>query len=112
MDDKQMKKVNEAAEKFAEAVRESYETMGNRSKEAQEQSTKMTQNFFEGVIQELDRRSRSGEKISKEMMEQTRKQQEAFQSLSQESANLYMEFLNSMLSYYQGGESKSGGSKS
>lgn len=112
MDDKQMKKVNEAAEKFAEAVRESYETMGNRSKEAQEQSTKMTQNFFESVIQQLDRQSKSGEQISKEMMEQTRKQQEAFQSLSQESANLYMEFLNSMLSYYQGGESKSGGSKS
>jgi pyrroloquinoline quinone (PQQ) biosynthesis protein C len=86
--------------------------MGNRSKEAQEQSTKMTQNFFEGVTQELDRQSRSGEKISKEMMEQTRKQQEAFQSLSQESANLYKEFLNSMLSYYQGGESKSGDSKS
>ena len=108
MDDRQMRKVNEAAEKFAEAVRESYETMGNRSREAQEQSTRMTQNFFEGVIHELDRQSRSNEQISKEMMEQTRKQQEAFQSLSQESANLYMEFLNSMLTYYQGG----GGSRS
>jgi len=103
MDEKQMRKVNEAAEKFAEAVRESYETMGNRSREAQEQSTKMTQNFFEAVIHELDRQSRSSEQFSREMMEQTRKQQEAFQSLSQESANLYMEFLNSMLAYYQGG---------
>lgn len=46
MDESQMRRVNEAAEKFAEAVRESYETMGNRSAEAQEQSTKLTQNFF------------------------------------------------------------------
>lgn len=110
MDEKQMDKVNEAAEKFAEAVRESYETMGNRSIEAQEQSTKLTQNFFEGVIHELDRQSRSNEQFSRQMMEQTRKQQEAFQSLSQESANLYAEFLNSMLSYYQGGQQGGSGS--
>lgn len=107
-----MKRVNEAAEKFAEAVRESYETMGNRSAEAREQSTKLTQSFFESVIQELDRQSQSNQKLSEQMMEQTRRQQEAFQSLSQESTKLYMDFLNSMFSYYQGSESQGGRSNS
>lgn len=106
MDDKQMRRVNEAAEKFAEAVRESYETMGNHSNEAREQSNKLAQSFFESVIQELDRQSKSSQQFSEQIMEQTRKQQEAFQSLSRESADLYMNFLNSMFSYYQrGGQS-------
>lgn len=103
MDEKQMQRVNEAAQKFAEAVRESYETVGSHSTEAQEQSTQLTRSFFESVIQELDRQSQSSQRLSEQMVEQTRKQQEAFQSLSQESANLYMDFLNSVLSYYQGG---------
>lgn len=112
MEDKQMQRVNEAAEKFAEAVRESYETMGNRSAEARDQSTKLTQSFFESVIQELERQSQNNQQFSEQIMEQTRKQQEAFQSLSQESTKLYMDFLNSMFSYYQGGGRQGGRSNS
>ncbi|MDN5697977.1 MAG: hypothetical protein L0G70_08405 [Rubrobacter sp.] len=112
MEDKQMQRVNEAAEKFAEAVRESYETMGNHSAEARDQSTKLTQSFFESVIQELDRQSQNNQQLSEQIMEQTRKQQEAFQSLSQESTKLYMDFLNSMFSYYQGGGRQGGRSNS
>ena len=101
MDNQQAKRVNEAAQKFAEAVRESYETVSGRSMEAQERSRMLTQSFFESVVSELEAQAQSGQQISEELMEQTRKQQEAFQQLSEESMNSYREFMNSMLAYYQ-----------
>ncbi len=36
------------------------------------------------------------------MIEQQRKQREASQALAQESADAYMDFLNSMFAYYRG----------
>ena len=101
MDNQQAKRVNEAAQKFAEAVRESYETVSGRSMEAQERSRMLTQSFFESVVSELEAQAQSGQQMSEELMEQTRKQQEAFQQLSEESMNSYREFMNSMLAYYQ-----------
>lgn len=101
MDDQQAKRVNEAAQKFAEAVRESLGTVSNRSAEAQERSRALTQSFFESVIHELEAQAQSSQQMSEELMEQSRRQQEAFQQLSEESMNAYREFLNSMFSYYQ-----------
>lgn len=101
MDNQQARRVNEAAQKFAEAVRESYETVSGRSMEAQERSRVLTQSFFESVVSELEAQAKSGQQMSEELMDQTRKQQEAFQQLSEESMNSYKEFMNSMLAYYQ-----------
>jgi ABC-type nitrate/sulfonate/bicarbonate transport system substrate-binding protein len=86
MDEKQQNQVNEAAEKFAEAIKESYQALADRSVSAQELNAQLTQDFFNGV----------------DLIEQQRKQQEASQALTQESVNAYMDFLNSMFSYYQG----------
>ncbi|MGF1471799.1 MAG: hypothetical protein ACFB50_08675 [Rubrobacteraceae bacterium] len=101
MDNQQAQRVNEAAQKFAEAVRESYETVSGRSMEAQERSRMLTQSFFESVISELETQAQSGQQMSEELMEQSRRQQEAFQQLSEESLNAYKNFMESMLSYYQ-----------
>lgn len=101
MDDQQTKRVNEAAQKFAEAVRESLQTVSDRSVEAQERSRALTQNFFESVANELQVQAQNSQQMSEELMEQSRKQQEAFQQLSEESMNAYREFLGSMSSYYQ-----------
>jgi hypothetical protein len=101
VDNQQAKRVNEAAQKFAEAVRESMQTVSNRSAEAQERSRALTQDFFESVIHELEAQAQSGQQMSDELMEQSRRQQEAFQQLSEESMNAYREFLGSMFSYYQ-----------
>lgn len=101
MDNQQTQRINEAAQKFAEAVRESYQTVSDRSVEAQERSRMLTQNFFESVIDELEARAQSGQQMSEELREQSRRQQEAFQQLSEESMNAYREFMNSMLTYYQ-----------
>lgn len=103
MEERQMQRVNEAAQKFAEAVRESLETMSNRSAEAQEQSRQLTQSFFDSVVGELQRQTESNREASQELIEQSRKQQEAFQQLTEESMAAYRNFLGSMFSYYQAG---------
>jgi hypothetical protein len=102
MDEKQQKQVNEAAEKFAEAIKESYQALADRSISAQELNAQLTQEFFNGVINNLRTQAESNRTLAADLVEQQRKQQEASQALAQESVNAYTDFLNSMFSYYRG----------
>ena len=102
MDQEQEKRVNEAAEKFAEAIKESYQAVADRSVSAQELNAQLTQDFFNGVINNLRGQAESNRALAEDLIEQQRKQQEASQALAQESVNAYTEFLNSMFSYYRG----------
>ncbi|WP_273841765.1 hypothetical protein [Rubrobacter calidifluminis] len=105
MDDRQMReqmeKVNAAAEKFAEAIMESYKTVSGRSIEAQERGAELTRKFFESVMQELQSQAEGTRSTTEALLEQSQRQREALQELSQESISAYMNFLNSMFSYYQ-----------
>ena len=103
MDEKQQKQVNEAAEKFADAIKESYQALADRSVSAQEVNAQLTQDFFNGVISNLRTQAESNRALAEDLIEQQRKQQEASQALTQESVNAYTDFLNSMFSYYRGG---------
>ncbi|HEX2181625.1 MAG TPA: hypothetical protein VHH10_05015 [Rubrobacteraceae bacterium] len=102
MDERQQKQVNEAAEKFAEAIKESYQALADRSVSAQELNAQLTQDFFNGVINNLRTQAESNRALAEDLVEQQRKQQEASQALTHESVNAYTEFLNSMFSYYRG----------
>lgn len=102
MDQKQQKQVNEAAEKFAEAVRESYQAVAERGASAQELNTELTQNFFNSVLQNLRSQADSNRELTQQLIEQQQKQREATQALTQESMNAYTDFMNSMFAYYQG----------
>ena len=102
MDEKQQKQVNEAAEKFAEAIKESYQALAERGVSAQELNAQLTQDFFNGVINNLRTQAENNRALAEDLIEQQRKQQEASQALAQESVNAYTDFLNSMFSYYRG----------
>ena len=102
MEERQQEQVNEAAEKFAEAIKESYQALADRSVSAQELNAQLTQEFFNGVINNLRTQAESNRALAEDLIEQQRKQQEASQALTQESVNAYMDFLNSMFSYYRG----------
>ena len=102
MDERQQKQVNEAAEKFAEAIKGSYQALADRSVSAQELNAQLTQDFFNGVINNLRTQAESNRALAEDLIEQQRKQQEASQALTQESVNAYTEFLHSMFSYYRG----------
>ena len=102
MDQRQQKQVNEAAEKFAEAIKESYQALSERSVSAQELNAQLTQDFFNGVISNLRTQAQNNRALAEDLIEQQKKQQEASQALTQESVNAYMDFLNSMFAYYRG----------
>ena len=102
MDEKQQKQVNEAAEKFAEAIKESYQALADRSVSAQDLNAQLTQDFFNGVINNLRTQAESNRALASDLIEQQKKQQEASQALTQESVNAYTDFLNSMFAYYRG----------
>jgi hypothetical protein len=102
MDQRQQQQINEAAEKFAEAIKESYQALAERGVSAQELNAKLTQDFFNGVINNLRIQAESNRALAEDLIEQQRKQQEASQALAQESVNAYTDFLNSMFAYYRG----------
>ncbi len=100
MDDRQQKQVNEAAEKFADAIKESYQALANRSVSAQELNAQLTQEFFNGVvINNLRTQAENNRALAEDLIEQQRKTLEASQALAQESVNAYLDFLGSMFSY-------------
>jgi len=102
VDQNQQRQVNEAAEKFAEALKESYQSIADRSVSAQELNTQLTHEFFNGVINNLRTQAENNRGLSEDLIEQQRKQQEASRALAQESVGAYMDFLDSMFAYYRG----------
>jgi hypothetical protein len=97
MDDQQaQRRMNEAAEKFAEAIKESYQALSERSVSAQGLNARLTQDFFNGVIDNLRTQAENNRALAEDLIEQQRKQQEASQALTQESVNAYVDFLNSV----------------
>jgi putative cell wall-binding protein len=101
MDQKQQKQINEAAEKFAEAVKESYEAMTNRAMSAHEMNAQLTQAFFNSVQSNLQAQAEGNQALAQDLIEHQKKQQEASREMIQQSMNAYTDFLNSMFAYQQ-----------
>jgi hypothetical protein len=103
MDDQQARKVNEAAEKFAESLTDAYQALAGRSVSAQELNAQLTQDFFNRVIINLRTQAESNRALAEDLIGQQRKQQEASQQLTQESVNVYMDFLGSVFAFSREG---------
>ncbi len=101
MDDRQQRQINEAAQRFAEAIAESYQAVAERSVSAQQLNAELTQAFFNSVIENLQAQAEGDKAMTEDLVEGQRRQREAAQALAQGSIGSYMEFLNSMFSYYQ-----------
>jgi len=95
-DQRAQRQVNEAAEKFADALKESYQSIADRSVSAQELNAQLTQDFFNGVINNLRIQAEGNRALSEDLIEQQRKQREASRALAKESVNAYTDFLGSM----------------
>jgi hypothetical protein len=94
--DERQQQVNEAAERFAQSLTEAYRAVAGRSVSAQELNAQLTQQFFNGVINNLRTQAENNRALAEDLIEQQRKQQGASQQLTQESVNAYMDFLNSV----------------
>lgn len=102
VDENQQRQVDEAAEKFAQAIADSYRAVAERGVSAQQLNAELTQSFFNGVIDSLRAQAEGSRDLARELTNQQQRQREATQDLAQASVGAYMEFLNSMFSYYQG----------
>jgi 1,2-phenylacetyl-CoA epoxidase catalytic subunit len=103
MDDQQQQRVNQAAEEFANALRESYQTVAERGESGQQLNAEMTQQFFNSVINHLQSHAEANVQAGDELLSQAQRGQEASQQLTQESVQAYMGFINSMFSFSQAG---------
>jgi hypothetical protein len=99
MDERQTSRVDEAAEKFAQSLTEAYRAVAGHSVSSQDLNAKLTQEFFNGVINNLRTQAESNRALAEDLIEQQRKQQEASQQLTQESVDAYMEFLGSVFAF-------------
>ena len=101
MDEQQ--RVNQAAEEFADAIKESYRAVSERGVSAQELNAHLTENFFNQVINNLQTQAQDTREMTQALADQQQRGQEAAQQLTQESVSAYMEFMNSLFSMSQAG---------
>jgi hypothetical protein len=102
MDEQQQRQINEAAEQFASAIRDSYQAVADRTVSAQQLNAELTQDFFNRVINNLRNEAESNRELTQELAGQQQRGAKATQQLTQESVNAYMDFVNSMFSFWQG----------
>ena len=102
LDYRHQRQVDEAAEKFASAIRESFEAVAERGVSAQQLNAELTQSFFNSVIDNLRAQIEANRALTRGLAEQQERQMEATQTFAQDSVDAYMDFVNSMFSYYQG----------
>jgi hypothetical protein len=102
-DQHEQQRINEAAEQFTDALAHSYKTLAERGVEAVEQGAQVTEAFFNQSINNLHAQAEENRRATQQLAEQQQRQAEAAQSIAQESVRAYMEFVDSMFSYWQGG---------
>ena len=101
LDEEAQDNVNRAAQEWTEAVRQSFQALADRTTTLQESNLRLTQNFFQQFVEQLQSQTQGNRQVTQTLRQQGQRQQRAFETLAQESANAYADFLNSALSFYQ-----------
>src|ERR687898_2548988 len=102
-DQQSQQRLNEAADQFTDALVQSYKTVAQRGVSVQEGSAQVTEVFFNQTINNLRAQTEENRQVSGQLADQQQRRAEAAQTLTQESVGAYMEFMDSMFSYWQGG---------
>jgi hypothetical protein len=101
MDEQQMRRLEEAAQKHTEATMESYVTVWDLFAQAQESQMRLAQGVFEGTLSYLQSQAEQNLQAAEELVEQVRRGEEAGRDLAGGSARAYDEFLDSLFLYYR-----------
>ena len=103
MDEQQQKRVNEAAEEFSDALKQSYQAVSERGQSAYETNAQLTEQFWNRVVENLQTQAEANRQTGEQLAEQAQRGQEASRQLTQESVSAYMDFVNSMFFVSQQG---------
>ena len=96
-------RINEAAEQFTDALVQSYQVVAERGTSAQERGSQLTEVFFNQAINNLRAQAEENRQASDQLADQQQRQADAAQTLTRESVDTYMEFLNSAFLFWQRG---------
>ena len=95
--------VNEAAQRFAETLAESYRVVYGQAAESAERQQQRARQFSELVSSSLREQAEAGRANAQRLSGQAARQQQAGQALAQESVEAYTRFLDDAFSRYRSG---------
>jgi hypothetical protein len=106
MDDQHQQRINRAAQEFTDALVAVYRSTADSSVVAQELGAQQIEYFFDTVINNLRTQAEDTSQVTQQLADQQRLAREATRDLTQLSTDNYMDLLDSMFSFYQGGTSR------
>jgi chromosome segregation ATPase len=106
MDNQQQQRINRAAQEFTDALVAAYKTTSDSTVVAQQLGAQQIEYFFDTVINNLRTQAEGTLQVTQQLADQQEFAREATRDLAQMSTDNYMDFLNSMFSFYQGGTSR------
>jgi chromosome segregation ATPase len=106
MYDQQQQRINRAAQEFTEALVAAYKTTSESTAGAQELGARQIEYFFDAVIGNLRAQAGGTSQMARQLAGQQRLAQETTRDLARVSTDNYMDLLDSVFSFYQGGASR------
>lgn len=101
MDEREVRRNLEAAERLDEITREGYRAAVDRAFEAQKSGMRLSRRFFENWVETLDDHAELNRRTFNNLQELVREQREVFRELSRESGDAYEGFLDSLHAYQE-----------
>ncbi len=93
--------INDATWSLTKSFQEANQAITDNAVAIQEQNVHLAQSIFVKGIEVLKKNTLSTRTLTRELVEQTEKQQAALQALAHEAVDAYVEFLYAPLSYYK-----------
>jgi chromosome segregation ATPase len=106
MNDQQRQSINRAAQEFTDALVAAYRTASDNTAVAQQLGAQQIEYFFDAVVGNLRAQAGGTSQMARQLASQQRLAQEATRDLAQLSTDNYMDLLDSMFAFYQGGASR------
>lgn len=106
MDDQQRQRINGATQEFTDALVAAYKTTSDGTAAAQQLGAQQIEYVFDTVMHNLRTQAEGTLQITQQLAAQQELAREATRELTQVSTANYMDFLDSVFSFYQGGASR------
>jgi hypothetical protein len=106
MDNQQQQMINKAAQEFTDALVASYRATSDRTVAAQELGAQQIEYFLNTVIDNLRVQADGASQMTRHLASQQQLAQKATQEFARVSTDNYMDLLDSVFSFYQGGASR------
>jgi len=106
MDSQQQQMINKAAQEFTDALVASYRATSDRTVVVQDLGAQQIEYFFNTVIDNLRAQADGASEMTRQLASQQQLAQKATHELARVSTDNYMDLLDSVFSFYQGGASR------